>query len=123
MPDVSGVAVDIKLFHESGCRLVHRYRIYGDPLPHPALQGRVIKKLLAFVNRIMAIAWLTHLHLSIPSSGTTSGPVPLECFPVVPLSQESAVSRRVFAALVFSGGGARIYHRARINGHGTTLTR
>ena len=29
--DVSGMAVDVKLFHEAGCRLVHKYRIYGDP--------------------------------------------------------------------------------------------
>ena len=37
-PDVSGVAVDIKLFHESGCRLVHKYWIYDDPLHHQALR-------------------------------------------------------------------------------------
>ena len=28
-----------KLFHEAGCRLVHRYQIYKDPLPHPALRA------------------------------------------------------------------------------------
>ena len=54
-----------------------------------------MKKLLWFVHRTMAIAQLTHLHLTIPSSGTTTGPVPPECFPVVPLSRESAVSHRV----------------------------
>ena len=71
-PDVSGMAVDIKLFHESGCQLLHRYRIYGDPLPHLALRGGVIKKFLAFVNWAMAIAQLT------PSSGTewTSAIIP-----------------------------------------------
>ena len=37
--DVSGVAVDARLFHEAGCRLVHRYRVYKDPFPHPALRG------------------------------------------------------------------------------------
>ena len=93
--DMSGVAIDVKLFHESGCRLVYRYRIYGDPLPHPALRGGVMKKLLAFVNRTMSIAQLTHLHLSIPSSGTTSRPVPPECFPVVLLSRRPAASHRV----------------------------
>ena len=38
-PDVSGIAVDARLFHEAGCRLVHRYRVYEDPFPHPALRG------------------------------------------------------------------------------------
>ena len=38
-PDVSGIAVDAQLFHEARCRLVHKYRIYKDPFPHPALQG------------------------------------------------------------------------------------
>ena len=32
------IAVDIPLFHESGRRLVHKYRVYQDPLPHPALR-------------------------------------------------------------------------------------
>ena len=70
-PDVSGIDVDIKLFHESGSRLVHKYQIYDDPLPHPALMDGVIKKLLGFVHWAMAIAQLTHLHLTIPSSGST----------------------------------------------------
>ena len=38
-PDVSGIAVDACLFHEAGCRLVHRYRVHKDPFPHPALRG------------------------------------------------------------------------------------
>ena len=33
-PDVSGIAVDTRLFHEAGCRLVHK-----DPFPHPAFLG------------------------------------------------------------------------------------
>ena len=37
--DVSDIAVDVKLFHEAGCRLVHKYRVYRDPLPHTALRG------------------------------------------------------------------------------------
>ena len=92
--DLSGVAVDVKLFHEAGCQLVHKYRIYVDPLLHPALRGEVLRQLLG-VNRAMAIAQLTHLHLTIPSSGTTSEPVPPECFLVVPLAKGSALSRRV----------------------------
>ena len=37
--DVSDIAVDACLFHEAGCRLVRRYRVYKDPFPHPALRG------------------------------------------------------------------------------------
>ena len=36
----------------------------------------MISKLLAFTHRAMAMAQLTALHLSIPSSGTTSSEVP-----------------------------------------------
>ena len=43
--DVSGVAVDAQLFHKSGCRLVHKYRIYRDPIPHQVLLGRVLNTL------------------------------------------------------------------------------
>ena len=42
----------------------------------------------------MAIAQLTHLHLTIPSSGSTSELVPSDCYQVVPLSR-SAISHRV----------------------------
>ena len=38
-PDVSGIAVDVRLFHESRCRLVHKYWVYKDPFPHPPLRG------------------------------------------------------------------------------------
>ena len=68
-PDVSGIAVDTRLFHEAGCRLVHKYRVYKDPFPHPALREGVIPHLLSFVDRAMAIARLTHLNISIPASG------------------------------------------------------
>ena len=37
--DVSGIAVDVRLFHEAGCRLVHKYRVCKDQFPHPALRG------------------------------------------------------------------------------------
>ena len=80
-PDVSGVAVDALLFHEAGRRLVHRNRIYRDPFPHPALRDVVIPRLLSCVCRAMAIAQLTHLRISIPSSGAPPGQVPAGCFP------------------------------------------
>ena len=40
-PDVSGIAVDARLFHEAGCRLVHRYRVYNvqEPISPPGAQG------------------------------------------------------------------------------------
>ena len=71
-PDVSGVVVDALLFHEAGHRLVHRYRIYRDPFPHPTLRDGVVPWLLSCVCRAMAIAHLTHLRISIPSSGARS---------------------------------------------------
>ena len=72
-PDVSGIAVDVRLFHEAGCRLVHRYRVYKDPFPHPALRGGVLS------CPAMAIARLTHLRISIPVSGAPPGRVPADC--------------------------------------------
>ena len=38
-PDVSGIAVDPRLFHEARCRLVHRYRVCKDPFPHSCVGG------------------------------------------------------------------------------------
>ena len=72
-PDVSGVAVDVKLFHDSGRRLVHKYQIYRDPIPNPV--AGVVRKLIDFACRTMAIAQLTHLHLTIPASGLVVEPV------------------------------------------------
>ena len=80
-PEISGIAVDVRLFHESGRRLVHKYRVYRDPIPHPALCEGKITKLLTFVNRAMVIAQLTHLRIAIPSSGNPPGEVPSDCFP------------------------------------------
>ena len=80
-PEISGIAVDVRLFHESGRRLVHRYRVYRDPIPHPALREGRITKLLSFINRAMVIAQLTHLRIAIPSSGNPPGEVPSDCFP------------------------------------------
>ena len=79
--DVSGVAMDALLFHEAGRQLVHRYRVYKDPFPHPALRDAVIPRLLSCVCRAMAIARLSHLRISIPSSGAAPDQVPAECFP------------------------------------------
>ena len=73
--------MDALLFNEAGRRLVHRYRIYRDPFPHPALRDGVISRLLSCVCWAMAIAQLTHLRISIPSSGVPPGQVPAECFP------------------------------------------
>ena len=83
-PDVSGIAVDALLFNEAGRRLVHRYRIYRDLFPHPALRDGVVPRLLSCVCRAMAIAQLTHLRISISSSGAPPGQVPAECFPGKP---------------------------------------
>ena len=66
---LSGVATDVKLFHQYGRRLVHRYWIYKDPLSHVALQGSVIRQLSAFVNQAMTVARLASLHLSICRPG------------------------------------------------------
>ena len=94
-PDVAGVAVNVRLFHDSGCRLVHKYPVYRDPFHHPALRGRVMNKLLALVARTMAIAQLTQLHITIPASGSVAEAVPEDCFPPVPLPRALVSSRRV----------------------------
>ena len=61
----------------------------------------MINKLLSLVARAMAIAQLTHIHISIPASGSAGGAVPEECFPSVPLQRVSADLRRVsFASKV-----------------------
>ena len=103
-PDVSGVAVHALLFHEAGSRLVHRYRVYRDPFPHPALRDGVIPRLLSGVCRAMAIARLTHLRLSIPSSGAPPGHVPTSCFPdaVTPVAQPLPPPRVSFAEEVIT---------------------
>ena len=49
-PDVSGITVNTLLFHEAGRRLIHRYRIYKDPFPHPALRDGVIPDAVASVH-------------------------------------------------------------------------
>ena len=80
-PEISGIAVDVTLFRESGRKLVHKYRVYRDPLPHPALREGKISKLILLANRAMVIAQLTQLRIAIPASGNAPGEVPMDCFP------------------------------------------
>ena len=78
-------------------------------MPHVSLWGGVLRKLYTFVHRTMAITQLTHLHLTIPSSGTTTGLVPRDCFPIVPLGQSlffrGSRGNRLSTTLILSGGG------------------
>ena len=90
-PEISGIAVDIKLFHESGRRLVHKYRVYRDPLPHPALREGRISRLISLANRAMAIAQ----RIAIPSSGNVPGEVPIDCFPMTDDMDKTKVTKRV----------------------------
>ena len=94
-PEISGIAVDIQLFHESGRRLVHKYRVYRDPLPHPALREGRITKLISLVNRAMAIAQLTQLWIAIPLSGNVPGEVPIDCFPKTDDLDKTKMTKRV----------------------------
>ena len=99
-PEISGIAVDIRLFHDSGRRLIHKYRVYQDPLPHPALWEGRITKLISLVNRAMVIAKLTHLRIAIPSSGSTPGEVPSDCFPKMDVLGVIKMTKRVSFAPV-----------------------
>ena len=94
-PEISGIAVDIKLFHESGRRLVHKYRVYRDPLPHPALREGRISRLISLANRAMAIAQMTQLRIAIPLSGNVPGEVPIDCFPKTDDLDTTKVTKRV----------------------------
>ena len=76
-PDISGIVVDNRLFHEAGCRLVHKYSMYKDPFPHPALREGVIPRLLSFVDRAMAIFWRTTYRASDYASPSSAFGVPL----------------------------------------------
>ena len=99
-PEISGIAVDITLFRESGRRLVHKYRVYRDPLPHPALREGRISRLISLANRAMAIAQLTQLRIAIPASGNAPGEVPLDCFPMTKDEDTRKVTKRVSFATV-----------------------
>ena len=87
--------MDITLFRESGRRLVHKYRVYRDPLPHPALREGKISRLISLANRAMAIAQLTQLRIAIPSSGNAPGEVPIDCFPMTEDVDKTKVTKRV----------------------------
>ena len=89
-PDVSGIAVDTRLFREAGCRLVHRYCvcIMIHFLTRRSGGGGVLPRLLSLVVRAMAIAQLTQLKISIPASGAPPGQVTADCFPGGAPSQE-----------------------------------
>ena len=98
--------MDVRLFHESGKRLIHKYRVYQDPLPHPALSEGRITKLLSFVNWAMVIARLTHLRIAIPSSGNPPGEVPSESFPKIEEPGVTKTPKRVtFASVIQSTTG------------------
>ena len=99
-PEISGIAVDISLFCESRRRLVHKYRVYRDPLPHPALREGKISRLISMANRAMAVAQLTQLRLAIPASGISPGEIPLACFPRTKDMDTHKVAKRVSFATV-----------------------
>ena len=105
-PEISGIAVDVMLFHESGRKLVHKYRVYRDPLPHPALREGKISKLILLANRAMVIAQLTQLRIAIPASGHALGEVPLDCFPETTDVTVTPDKRRVSFAAVDNTIGA-----------------
>ena len=99
-PEISGIAVDAMLFHESGRKLVHKYRVYRDPLPHPALREGKISKLILLATRAMVVAQLTTLRIAIPASGHAPGEVPLDCFPEISDVTIKSDKRRVSFAAV-----------------------
>ena len=86
--DMSDFATDVLLFHMYGRRLVHRYRIFKDPLPHVSLREAVIRDLVCFASRAMAVAQLTNLNMSIP----VPVPAPAPCLPVNRTTGQKAVS-------------------------------
>ena len=98
-PEISGIAVDVMLFHKSGRKLVHTYRVHRDPLPHPALREGRISKLILLANRAMSIAKLTQLRIAIPASGHEPGEVPLDCFPGTTDVTKRPVTKRVSFAV------------------------
>ena len=99
-PEISRIAVDVMLFHESGRKLVHKYRVYRDPLPHPALREGKISKLILLATWAMVVAQLTTLRIAIPASGHAPGEVPLDCFPEIKDVTNKTDTRRVSFAAV-----------------------
>ena len=104
-PEISGIAVDVMLFHKSGRKLVHTYRVYQDPFPHLALREGWISKLISIANRAMVIAKLTKLRIAIPALGYNPGEVPSFCFPdTTDVHLKPAAKRVTFAAVDNVGG-------------------
>ena len=56
---MSGIATDVMLFHQHGARLVHRYRVYADNLPHKSLRGPFMLRLARFTRQVSAEAHST----------------------------------------------------------------
>ena len=63
--DVSGVATDVKLGHESGCHLVHRYRTFRDPMPHMSLRGKAISDLIVVSDNASSFLVFTQPVISL----------------------------------------------------------
>ena len=63
-PSVSGIAMDVMLFHQHSGRLVHRYCIFADPLPHMSLRVPVMSRLaiqaLAMARWAITSDWTPH---------------------------------------------------------------
>ena len=107
-PDVSGIAVDALLFHEAGCRLVHKYCVCQDPFPHPALRGGGGTSSAVVVcgpgHGHRPAHTVTHIRSCV---GSIPGQVPEECFPGGASSRGLTSPRRVsFASNITVLGGA-----------------
>ena len=104
----SGIAVDARLFHEARCRLVHRYRVYKDPFPHPALKGGVIPRLLSSVRTGHRP---THPSKDLRSSvGGPPGQVPADCYPGGAPPKNRLSSRHVSFAEYVTVLGLPMHH-------------
>ena len=55
---MSGIATDVMFFSQHGAQLVHRYRVYGDYVPHLSLRGTFMARLSDFTHRACAEARL-----------------------------------------------------------------
>ena len=49
-PRVSGIATDVMLFSQHGARLIQRYRVFADSVPHQSLCGLFKTKLSGFTQ-------------------------------------------------------------------------
>ena len=69
-PDVSGIGVDVRLFHEAGCRLVHKYRMYKDPFSHSALRGHWSSRRIRSRWTVRIFRYMTQFALIFRRSAT-----------------------------------------------------